>query len=155
MIVRSTRRVAAPPRGLGTPSFSGQRLDNSPIRRLAVWLFWLLTARLIIPGFFDYGQNVDLVAVAQQEALFNRITWLLFLGAGSWMVLTRMSMTLRVLRYPKPAFLALLILATCSVTWSMNPAATILRLSHVGVVLLACVAVTIYGWHERRFQEVV
>jgi len=150
-----TRRLPGSRAGVGAPGASAQRPDNSSVKRFAVWLFWLLTARLIIPGFFDYGPNVDPVVAAQQQAGFNKVTWLLFLSAGAWMVLTRMGAALRVLRHTNTGFLALLIFATCSVTWSMDPAASILRLSHVGVVLLACMAVTIYGWHERRFQEVV
>jgi len=43
----------------------------------------------------------------------------------------------------------------CSVVWSIDPAATLARLFHVATILLACVAVTVFGWHERRFQEVM
>lgn len=153
MILRSMRRVPGPRANVGMPA--GPRPDNSSMKRIAVWLFWLLTARLIIPGFFDYGPRVDLVKAAQQEETFNKVTWLLLFGVGAWIVMTRMATTLRVMRFLSSGFVVLLLFAACSVMWSMNPAATILRLSHVGVVLLACMAVTVYGWHERRFQEVV
>jgi exopolysaccharide production protein ExoQ len=156
MILGFARRVpTARPVAATAPVATGPAVDNSPLKRVAMWFFWVLTARLIIPGFFDYGPNVDLVEAAKREAVFNKVTWLLFLAAGAWLVLNRMNSALKILRATTPGFLILVVFATCSVAWSMNPAASLARLFHLGIVLLACLSVTMYGWHEKRFQQVV
>jgi exopolysaccharide production protein ExoQ len=155
VIKRIARRGGATRISPSTPNSIWRRPDNSPMSRLAVWLFWLIIARLIIPGFFDYGQKVDMIAVARRDAVFNKLTWLLFVAAGACIVFARLSTGQRVLRCTSPWFLALIAFATCSVAWSIDPVASLLRLFHLDVIIIACLSVTIFGWHERRFQEVV
>jgi O-antigen ligase len=120
---------------------------------VAVWLIWLITARLIIPGFFDY--KVDITEATKSEELYNKIIWLVFACGSVWIFSLRMDMAVRVLRASGAPFLALLLYTACSVLWSMDAVASLSRFFHLVVIVLACLGVTIFGWHERRFQEVV
>jgi len=92
---------------------------------------------------------------SEVEQIFNHATWLFFFGAGLWMVFARRGAGLRVLRHTNAGFLLLLLLAAGSVVWSIDPAATLARLFHLVTILLACLGVTIHGWKEGRYQEVV
>lgn len=138
-----------------TPSSAQRRPDNTPFKFLATLLFWLITARLIIPGFFDYGKRFDTALVGDRDAVFNLVTWLVFFGAGAWMVVARIGTAIRLIRSTNLFFLALLSFAMCSVVWSIDSGASLARLFHLATIFLCCVSVTIFGWHERRFQEVV
>jgi O-antigen ligase len=153
MVGRLTRSARATRPVTGTPSSTSRRPDNSSVKFFAVWLFWLVTARLIIPGFFDY--HVDITEAVKNEAAFNTVTWLFFAGASAWMAFTRSNIATGVLRLTNPSFLALILYATCSIAWSIDPGASLRRVFHLAVVIFTCLAVTIFGWHERRFQEVV
>ncbi len=122
-------------------------------RFLAVAVYWLLIVRVLVPGSFDYG-HVNMIEVAERDALFNKVTWLVFAGIGGGLVIARSTKAIRLLRATNPFFIALLVDATCSVIWSIDPAATLARLFHILTVLFACSAVTLINWHERRFQQV-
>ena len=152
-MVDRLRRVGRGSRPPASTSLSSlRRSDTSAINPFAVWLLWLITARLIIPGFFDY--RVDIVEATKSEALFNTLTWGFFAAASAWLVFSRVHTGLRVLRCTSPWFIALLLYAMCSVAWSIDSGASLRRLFHLVVILFACLAVTIYGSRERRFQEV-
>ena len=154
MVDRLRRSARAVRPATGTPSSTSRRPDNSSTKFFAVWLFWLITARLIIPGFFDYRVE-DITEAIKNEATFNTVTWLFFAVASAWMVFTRWNIGVGVLCSTNPAFLALILYATCSIAWSIDPGASLRRVFHLVVLIFACLAITIFGWHERRFQEVV
>jgi O-antigen ligase len=145
-VARAARAGAAP---------VWNRADTSPYRKLAVWLFWAIMARLIIPGFFEYGRRLDVDMADEGEALFNHLTWLLFFVVSAFLVVNRSGAALRLLRATNGPFVALLLFALCSLAWSIDPAATAARLFHVATVLLAGMAAATFGWHPRRYQEIV
>lgn len=120
---------------------------------LAVAVLWLLVVRVLVPGFFDYG-HVNMLQVAERDAIFNKVTWLAYAGISGMLVLSRSAAAMRLIRATNPLFVALLVLAVCSTIWSIDRAASLARLFHVLTVLLACMAVTLIGWQPRRFQEV-
>ena len=155
-VLRRPLRPARPARPAvataATPVWN--RPDTSPYRKVAVWLFWLIIARLIIPGMFDYGKQLGVDTTSEGEALFNHATWLVFFGVSAFLVANRSAIALRLLRTTNRPFLALLALAVCSIAWSIDPAATAARLFHLVTVLLAGIAVATFGWHARRYQEV-
>jgi exopolysaccharide production protein ExoQ len=137
-----------------TPLVPESRSGDSKLSSyLAIAIFWLVIARVLIPGSFDYG-HVNMVGVAERDALFNKITWLLFAGVSGTLVLARSAAAMKLIRATSPYFFALLVYATCSVLWSIDRSATLARLFHVITVLLACMAVTLIGWERRRFQNV-
>jgi hypothetical protein len=154
--MRTLRRgaAAAPPAGRGTAPV-WNRPDTSPYRKVALWLFWATIARLIIPGFFNYGIRLDVDMADETEALFNRVTWLLLFLVSAYLVALRSGAALRLLRAANGPFLALLLFALCSVGWSIDPAASLARLFHVATLLFAAIAAITFGWHPRRYQQVV
>jgi O-antigen ligase len=153
MVDRLNRRTRVPRPANGAPNFNLQRSANSSMATFAAWIFWLVTARLIIPGFFDYG--VSIAEATKTEGVFNTVTWGFFGAASAWLVFSRMDAGLRIVRFAGHSFLILLLFATLSVAWSMDPGATLRRLFHLYIILLACLAITMHGWRVRRFQEVV
>jgi len=120
---------------------------------LVIAIFGLLVMRVLVPGTFDYG-HVNMIDVAERDAFFNKITWLVFAGVSGSLVLMHAANAIRLLRATNPFFLALFLLAACSVIWSIDRAATLARLFHILTVLLACLAVTLIDWQSRRFQDV-
>jgi exopolysaccharide production protein ExoQ len=153
--MKVARHVQHPLRGLSSraPAPPSRPADSKFASYVATAVFWLVIARVLIPGSFDYG-HVNMVGVAERDALFNKVTWLLFTGVSGALVLARWTTAMRLIRATNPFFFVLLIYATCSVIWSIDRAATLARLFHILTVLLACSAVTLIGWHGRRFQDV-
>jgi exopolysaccharide production protein ExoQ len=152
-----TRRVQNPPRntraGFALSAPVSHHSDSNLSRYLVLVVVWLLVLRVLVPGFFDYG-DVQMSTVVERDAVFNKVTWLVFAGVSGGLVLSRSTAALRLIRATNPFFVALLMYAACSVLWSIDRAATLARLFHIVTVLLACMAATLIGWHERRFQNV-
>jgi len=120
---------------------------------LATGIFWLLVARVLIPA--GWGPDEQKYDVSETAALVNKLTWLTFLGVSGGMLLMRNAAAARLIRSSNPFLLALLAFATGSVVWSIDAGASVARLFHVFTIFSCCAAVTLVGWHERRFQEVV
>jgi O-antigen ligase len=147
------RRVT--PAAQGTASLpTAPRASRDGVFAVAIvtLVFWLLIARVIIPGWFDYGYNVDYAAVVARDALFNQITWLSFIAAGAGYTLSRYGDALRVLKSTNPYYLAMIALAIASTAWSIDQSASIARLVHLVTLLLICLAVTLVGWYAGRVQ---
>jgi len=121
---------------------------------LATAVYWLLIVRLIIPGSFDYDPNTNIVLVAQRDAVFNKLTWITFLVLPLVLIASRSGAALRVLRGTNRYFLALTALAIVSVLWSVDTGATASRAIHLLTIVLACLAVTLAGWHPARLQQI-
>jgi exopolysaccharide production protein ExoQ len=153
-VTRPAQKRAHNPRTRVSPSAAVSRpLESRFSNFLAVAILSLLILRVLVPGFFDYGQ-VNMSAVAERDAVFNKITWLFLAGVSGALVLARSTTAVRLIRAANPFFVVLLIFAACSVVWSIDRTATLARLFHALTVLLACMAATLIGWHERRFQDV-
>jgi exopolysaccharide production protein ExoQ len=131
-----------------------QRRENRANSALVKVLYWLLIVRLIIPGSFDYDPNTDIVAVAQRDALFNKLTWITFLLLPLALIASRSAETMRLLRGTNRYFLALVAFATISVLWSVDSGATASRITHMFAILFICLAVTVVGWNPTRLQEI-
>ncbi len=153
MLHQLMRSARNPHPAIGTPRSRLQRPDSSSSALFATWVFWLLTARLIIPGFFDY--HVDSTRTVEDGAVFNLVIWGFLAGATAWMIFAHINAARWILRRANPSFLILLLYATFSVAWSIEPGASLRRLFHLAVVFLACLAITMLGSGDRRFQEVV
>ena len=153
--------IRKPPRRTRGPSSHAERLapktrpfDSRIAAFLAVAVYCLLVVRVLVPGFFDYGPNSGMIGIAERDAVFNKITWLTFAGVSAALVFARASAATRLLRETNHFYVALVILATCSTIWSIDRTATLARVFHVFTVFLACSAVTLIDWQERRFQNV-
>jgi exopolysaccharide production protein ExoQ len=130
------------------------RPDNKFQSALVTGIFWLLILRIIIPGFFDYGNNVNILQVAQRDAVINVVTWLSFLFIPILLLAGRLQLTLRVLRATNPALLVLLGYTIISLAWSIDPSASFSRLTHALTLVLDCLAVVMIGWTPTRVQDV-
>jgi exopolysaccharide production protein ExoQ len=144
------------PPAASLPAAAGARTrpDNKVHVFLATAVFWLAIVRMIIPGLFDYGPQMNILEVAQRDAVFNKITWLSFLFIPIMLLASRMALTLRVLRNTSRFFLFLIAYTTLSVVWSIDTGASGSRLTHLLTVILICLAVVVVGWNPRRVQEV-
>jgi exopolysaccharide production protein ExoQ len=150
----SSLRAQRPPAAAVTAARTPQRRENRVTSGLVKVLYWLLIARLIIPGSFDYDPNTDIVAVAQRDALFNKLTWITFLLLPLALIASRSAVTMRVLRGTNRYFLGLVAVAALSVLWSVDSGATASRVTHLFAILFTCLAVTVVGWNPSRLQEI-
>lgn len=146
--VRGPRPRAAPAGGVP------RRKDGKFQVFLVTAVYWLLIARVIIPGFFDYAADTDILKVAARDALFNKVTWLSFLFIPIVLLGSRSALTLRVLRSTNRYFLILLGFATISIVWSIDTGASTSRITHALTVVLDCLAVAVVGWHAMRVQQI-
>jgi exopolysaccharide production protein ExoQ len=122
--------------------------------RVATVIYWLLIIRLIIPGRFDYGDDIDILKIAERDAVFNKVTWLTFLFVPLLLLAARSNATMRIVRATNPYFLALIGFATISVAWSIDTGASASRVVHMLTIMACCLAVTVTAWHPARLQEV-
>jgi exopolysaccharide production protein ExoQ len=157
--MRSTsvaRRVAPIGVAAGRPP---RAIRDTRHRALAVLIIWLLIWRLVIPGFFEYGDGIsakDFAAMVEQEALFNNIVWMGLLALGLLIIGSRSGLALSVARSLNFFLVCLLVLVTMSVLWSVDPKATSARLTHAIIIAVDCAAVSLAGgWNPRRYQEMV
>ena len=145
------RRPAAPP-----PAAAAPRAKTD--RPWLVWftnvLYWLVMLRVLIPGFFDYGPNVDALDVAQKYATFSTVTWLTFLFVPCFILAGRVRQSLRIFASMNQWFLALAVLATLSIAWTVESHSTIAKSSHLWAMILTCTAVVVVGWSSIRVQQV-
>lgn len=147
--------------GLRAAPAGGVALKGVPRRKdgkvqvfLITAVYWLLIARVIIPGFFDYAPDTNVLEVAARDAVFNKITWLSFLFIPLALLASRWSLTMRVIRTTNRFFLVLLGFATISVLWSIDAGASMSRLTHLLTVVLVCLTVAVVGWHATRVQQI-
>jgi O-antigen ligase len=121
---------------------------------LVTAVYWLVIARVIIPGLFDYSPDTDVLKVAARDAVLNKVTWLAFLFIPIALLGARWGLTMRVLKQTNRFFLILLGFATISILWSIDVGASTSRLTHMLTVVLDCLAVAVVGWHATRVQQI-
>jgi exopolysaccharide production protein ExoQ len=130
-------------------------------RSLAVIIAWLLIWRLIVPGFFEYGDgqghdSQGFSTMVAQEALFNNILWFSLFGLGLFIIASRVAPARLLWKSLNSFFKLVIVLATLSVLWSVDPKASAARLSHTIIIAIDCAAMALAGgWSPRRFQDVI
>ncbi len=156
LLGRVPRRSAAPatPPPATLAAAPRAKRENSAHIVTAALLYWLVMARVIIPGFFDYDPNEDVLAMYERYSVLMKITWALFLLVPLLLLGSRMKQMMQVLRATNRFFLAVMALGTLSVAWTIDTSATIARLEHVYAILLICLAVACVGWNVNRMQQV-
>src|SRR5262249_53279581 len=116
--------MSAPRSGAARTGGVPRRKDGKLQVFLAGAVYRLLIVPVIIPGFFDYAADPDVLKVAEREAVFSKITWLSFLFIPLVLLASRSALTLRVLRSTSRYFLVLLAFATISILWSIDTGAS-------------------------------
>lgn len=112
---------------------------------------WTLTLVLIAPHDFDF------TGTGMQSAgdVTTRAAWLSVLGISTGLLAWRSGRALMLLRYVNPYLLLALLLAAASITWSIAPSFTILRVVRFLTVIEACLCVALVGWEPQRFQSLL
>jgi len=146
-------RPAAQDRNPWPAPATARRRGGRAALLLVSLVYSLLIARVIIPGSFDYDPNTDILAVAARDAVFNQVTWLSFLFIPIVLLASRSALAVR-LAGANRFFLLLLVFATLSFLWSVDPGSSTSRVAHALTVVLDCLAVAIVGWSATRVQDV-
>lgn len=120
---------------------------------IMAFLIGLMVVRMLIPGFFEYkGEDA---AVADSGQLYNQVIWWGILGVSCLTIAWRWSVSRAMLGLLNPWFFLYFALAAASALWSIDSGASIRRMVRVIIIISACWALVVVGWHPRRFQNAV
>jgi O-antigen ligase len=146
-------------RGSGNSQKSSRRTGN----RALIGFLALLISLLIVPSTVDFDalitpSRVGVALAAAQSLAPNPVGRTLKIGlilAGVLVILSHVSEARALLKRINIFFLAFLILALMSITWSADPSATLARYVSYSATVLASFAFCLAGWHRTRLQNVV
>ena len=145
------------------PASTGQSKPRSPsIPRSAVWMersggalatlvVWALAVLLVAPRDFDFAEH----GMTTGGDVYTRMVWLASLAIPTGLLAWRSPRALAIARWLNPYLWMLLLLAAASITWSIAPSFTILRVIRFLTVVLACVSFALFGWQPRRLQDLL
>ena len=119
---------------------------------LVAALAWVLIVFNIVPEGFSYGATEGMPT---RGSALSRAIWLAILSLSSLIIVWRNSLARILLRAINPFFLALFLLALCSVAWSIDPAVTIRRIVRLLAIVSFAFSLVLVAWHPRRFQQVL
>jgi exopolysaccharide production protein ExoQ len=116
-------------------------------------LFWLIF-------YLNMPDNLEGFAAKAEEGattanVLARNFKIGMIAMSLYFISTRWSLMRSLGRNLNPGLVAFLVLVPLSAAWSIEPSATILRFISLLSVVLVCFAVSVAGWHRRRFQQVV
>ncbi len=112
---------------------------------------WVMILNLTVPAGFDFSQKF----MATSGDAVSRITWLYLLGAGVYVLWRNLARTKVMLRWLNPFLLAFIVLAGCSILWSIDPAVSNRRFLRAATMLITAIGFTLVGWRPRRFQSLL
>jgi exopolysaccharide production protein ExoQ len=116
-------------------------------------LAWVLMVLMVVPDNFDYMKLLGDAPTAGSWG--SRILWIGLVAGGFACIVSHAGMARLLVRFLNPFLLLFVVLALCSVIWSIAPDVTIRRCIRVVAMLFVALALMLGGWHPRRFQEVV
>jgi len=111
-------------------------------------LIVLMIAIMILPQGLDYTVGV----MPSSADTLSRIVWLVLLAGAAFVLATQSVRALALLRNLNPFLLAFVCLATASILWSIDPTVTVRRIVRLFTILMTCMAFTLVGWNQQRFQ---
>lgn len=115
-------------------------------------LIWVLIVFNVIPEGFQFGGGVDMPT---RGSTVSRLIWIALLATSALVVARNFAVARVVLRSFNPFLLAIGLLATLSLFWSIDPALTLRRLIRFLAVLSCAFALVVAGWHYHRFQSLL
>jgi exopolysaccharide production protein ExoQ len=131
-------------------------------------LIWLLAAAISLPIVLitvDFGQlgvpqpvGNAVAALSTSTLAPNPASRLFKIGLiliGAVVILTHVGEARVLLRRVNGFFLAFLLLALISVTWSADPSSTLARYVSFSATVLLSIAFCLAGWHRKRLQNVL
>jgi exopolysaccharide production protein ExoQ len=145
-------RARGPTPPTSAPAPIWKRDDRS--LALVATLVWVAVLRVVIPGFFDYADD-DATLIQNGGSIGNQIIWLSLVLIPLILLRDRLKLTRTLLGTVNGWFLVLTLYACASVLWSIDPGATMRRLSHLIGIYVVCITVCLVGWNARRFQAVL
>jgi exopolysaccharide production protein ExoQ len=131
-----------------TPRSAGVWMERSG-GALAALVMWALAVVLITPRDFDYTGR----GMFSGGDVSTRIVWLAALVIPAGLLASRSARALAIVRWLNPYLWLLLLLAAASITWSIAPSFTVLRVIRFLTVVLACLSFALFGWKPRRLQD--
>jgi exopolysaccharide production protein ExoQ len=122
-------------------------------------LFWLIFYQNL-PADFGLNQvesqGVVSTASTQDSSTANtldRIIKVCMISMSVYVIATRWSLTRMLAKTSNVGAAAVLSLAALSAVWSIDRSATLLRFISLASIVLICFAISLSGWHRRRFQQ--
>src|SRR5262249_43168861 len=73
--------------------------------------------------------------------------------ASAYVIMSRWALTVSVVKFVNIGAVAFLLLAPLSAAWSVAPDVTLLRCVSLTAICLLCFAISLVGWHRKRFQQ--
>jgi exopolysaccharide production protein ExoQ len=130
----------------------GQIVDGgyTLILTLLVWLIFVQNAPHSLAGYQSGVAGVNFGAAN----LSDRTIKLTMLAVGGFLCLLRPVLAREILR-TNPGLCAVLATCIASISWSIAPAQTVLRLVSLAAFFLTCLGFSLASWHPRRFQQVL
>jgi hypothetical protein len=119
---------------------------------LTATIAWVMIVMMSVPANPDYYVTG---LVTNDSSSLTRTLWLLIFAIAIVILLLRMSLSLRVIRQVNIFFLLFVALATISITWSIDPGQTGIRIFRLLVMSAVFLAIAVGGWDSRRFQELI
>jgi len=106
---------------------------------------------MILPQGLDYTEG----GMPSSADTLSRIVWLVLLAGAGFVLATQSVRAMALLRNLNPFLLAFVCLATASILWSIDPTVTIRRIIRLLTMLMTCMAFTLVGWDQKRFQTIL
>jgi exopolysaccharide production protein ExoQ len=106
-------------------------------------LFWLI-----------FYQNLPTDPTYNTSNTLDRIVKLSMIAMSLYVIATRWVLTRALAKCINAGAAAFAVLCALSAVWSIEPAATLLRFVSLAAIVLLCFAISLTGWHPRRFQQV-
>ncbi len=114
-------------------------------------IVWVMVVLMTVPGNLDYTFTADSLEANPTTRAF----WLAILVISLLVLLSKLSLTLRLLRQTNVFYLAFIALAIASFAWSIDPELTLRRLARLLTMFSAFLAIGVAAWNPRRFQQLV
>ncbi len=116
-------------------------------------VIWVLVLLMIVPDGFHFGAIYDAMPTSGSAA--SRLIWLILLGGGILVVLSRSSLAWLLVRQLNPFLTLFVVLAAISVVWSIDPSVTTRRMVRILTIWLDALALGLVAWRPHRLQAVL
>ena len=121
---------------------------------LLAGMMWVLIVLMIVPDGFDY-QSLTTTGAPSSGGVISRVLWLGLLALSAIIICWRAGLAWLLAHIVNPFLILFVALAVASIAWSIDPSLSVRRLVRMGMIVLACAAFVLMGWHARRYQTVV
>lgn len=146
-------RTAASPAARGAPRYAAAAARTARTGGGLIFLamlFWMFFYQNLPDNLMGMAANGEY----SSSNVTDRVVKVVMLVFSIYVILSKWSVTRAVGRNFNAGSAALLSLCLLSAVWSFDPNSTLLRFVSLLTVFLVSFAITVSGWHARRFQQV-